>query len=193
MHDVPLAIVNHEFISAVMKEVAEGKGLIIFGGPYCFLDSKGNISSSMEALPIVNFSTIGFRLWSVKLNQCTFHEITNNIDLSSIVPLGYNIITTKSNSEVIVMDEITGLPMILTTEYGKGRIIFFAFTDIVGGYDEFDKLLWNSIKWVSRNSVSRGSLCSMLFGTLLLVDMVLLSTLVIMRRLAKRRDKFGYT
>lgn len=187
VHNVPAAFLTVDFELELVKEVEQGKGLVMFGGPFSFGCGEYENSTLSRVLPVICVSKT-FNTQNVTLQKVREHEIIKGINVSRIEPLGYNILTVKPyDALTLVVDKITDYPMIAIGEYGKGKVVVFAFGEAIVDTVTLKALLFNVVKWLSPDTYLRAvyAFRFLLFITLAVVAFVPIYVIKLKRRLRK--------
>jgi uncharacterized membrane protein len=187
VHNVPAAFLTADFELELVKEVEQGKGLVVFGGPFSFGCGGYQNSTLSTVLPVTCVSKV-FSTQNVTLQKVREHEIIKGINVSRIKPLGYNILSVKPyDALTLVVDKITGYPMIVIGGYGNGKVVVFAFGEAVVDAVTLRGLLFNLIKWISPDAYLR-SVCAfgfLIFITLAVIVLASLYAIKLRRRFRK--------
>lgn len=155
VHNVPATFLTSDFELELVKEVEQGKGLVIFGGPFSFGCGEYENSTLSRVLPVTSVSKT-FNTQSVTLQKVREHEIIKGINVSRISPLGYNIVAVKPyDALTLVVDKITDYPMIAIGEHGKGKVVVFAFGEAMVDTVTLKELLSNLGQWLSPDTYLR--------------------------------------
>lgn len=187
VHNVPATFLTSDFELELVKEVEQGKGLVIFGGSFSFGCGEYENSTLSRVLPVTCMSKT-FNTQNVTLQKVREHEIIKGINVSRIRPLGYNILEVKPYDVLtLVVDKITSYPMITIGEYGKGKVVVFAFGEAMVDTVTLKALIFNLIKWLSPDTYLRAvyAFCFLLFIILAVVALVLIYVIKLKRRLRK--------
>jgi uncharacterized membrane protein len=181
IQDVPLTSLTDEFTSTLVDVIKTGKGLILLGGPYSFGSGGYHDSKISSVLPVI-CTPNDFRNEKAGLNRTRANEIFNGANLSNLVVNGFNVLTQRSNSLVLAIDYYTDLPMIVTGEYGKGKVAVLAFESILEGTPTFEKLLINLLKWLEPQSFFKAQVGFILAQIMLVAALAVFSVHLIRRR-----------
>lgn len=187
VHNVPATFLTVDFELKLVKEVEQGKGLVMFGGSFSFGCGEYQNSTLSRVLPVTCVSNT-FSTKNATLQEVREHEIIKGINVSRIRPLGYNILAVKPyDALTLVVDKITDYPMIAIGEYCKGKVVVFAFGEAMVDTVTLKALLFNLVKWLSPDTYLRAvyAFCLLLFITFAVVALVPLYVIKLKRRLRK--------
>jgi len=187
VHNVPATFLTVDFELELVKEVERGKGLVMFGGPFSFGCGEYQISALSRVLPVTCASKT-FNTQNVTLEKVREHEIIEGINVSRIMPLGYNILEVKPyDASTLAVSKVTNYPMIAIGGYGKGKVVVFAFGEAIVDTVTLKELLFNLINWLSPDTYLRAvyAFCLLLFITLAVVALVPIYVIKLKRRRRK--------
>jgi hypothetical protein len=174
IHNVPAAFLTADFQLKLVEEIVQGKGLVVFGGPFAFGCGEYQSSYFSQVLPVACESRT-FATQTAELQTVAQHEIVEGINVSRIRPTGYNELTVKPiNASSLVVDRVRDYPMVVVGEYGEGRVVTFAFGDATVDGSTLDTLLFRVVNWLSPRAYSRSVCTSYVVLFILLVVGVLI-------------------
>lgn len=156
-------------LDAVKNFMAKGGGLLMLGGWLSFSGANGKggwrRSRLADALPVECLaeedlveSSAGFTAELVQPN----HPVVKGLPWDSFPPIfGYNELIPKPGAEVLVRVKETGHPLVVTGEYGKGRICIYSSDpaphwginfELWSGYTKF----WQqALKWTKNQGKAK--------------------------------------
>jgi uncharacterized membrane protein len=187
IHNVPATFLTVDLEIELVEKVEQGKGLIMFGGPFSFGLGEYQNSTLSRVLPVTCVSK-AFSTQNVTLQKIREHEIIKGVNVSRIRPLGYNILAIKPyDALTLVVDKITNYPIIAIGEYGKGKVVVFAFGETMIDTVTLKTLLSNIMKWLSPDKCLRAvyAFHFLLFTILAVIALVPLYAIKLRRHLRK--------
>jgi hypothetical protein len=124
-----------------------------------------------------------FRDQKATLLATTEHKIFSGVDINSLAFRGYNALVARPEAVALAVDSYTDLPMIISGDFGRGKVLALAFANVQEGKLAFDLLLLNALQLLAPNAFSKAeSMFFLMLGGLSSVSVLVTIYLVHWKR-----------